>query len=293
MRINCILICFLLPAIFHFFGPAQAVVLATGKNISIFSILLFGMILLFRIICLRFKCDFRLVLFIHLCLNLTIFFLGALTRIYVFSRVGMDLTPFFPVVLAVGGGEALPEQSPPHPSGGAGEDSFGINVLLESFSKTSTGSPGTSVNKPEGPADNPVTPPGPSFQPPRVPYQPDEVIGGDSVDAIARRLLAKYPDPSYADVLREKANAVELFEVKREIYHRMAALDPTGDWLGRGTRALENARAHARMGEPSLESLLTQLDDLQRGGERSATFWKLKAKVPLKIFAPPEHSSTS
>lgn len=32
------------------------------------------------------------------------------------------------------------------------------------------------------------------------PYQPDEVIGGDSVQAIQSRLLAKKPSPSFDEI---------------------------------------------------------------------------------------------
>lgn len=283
--------------IIHFLEPERTVLLATGRNVVLFSILLLCVLFFFRFYCFRFKMKkkygFRLVVFMNFSLLFGISFLGSLIRIYVLSHVGLDLTPFFPLVLSVGAGEGLPLPSGESPYR---EDSFEMRVLLEPFSETST--EGTSVNQPEGegPAANPVTPPreeaGPSFQPPRVPYQPDEVIGGDSVDSIARRLLAKYPNPSYADMQRERENAAELFEVKVDIYRTMEGLDPTGDWLGRGTRALENPREHTRMGEPSLGSLLNQLEDLQRGGVRSETYWKLKGKVPLKRMDLPQNSST-
>ncbi|KAH0678001.1 hypothetical protein KY285_025802 [Solanum tuberosum] len=74
------------------------------------------------------------------------------------------------------------------------EDHFGIDVLLESWEKSTE--TGTSVDQPE-PEPGHVPPAiqvaprgneaGPSNQPPRVvpyPYQLDEVIGGDSVQSI-------------------------------------------------------------------------------------------------------------
>lgn len=50
----------------------------------------------------------------------------------------------------------------------------------------------------------------------------------------------------------------------------MAVLDPTGDWLGRGARALDNLRTAT--GEESLERLYSFLEDLNRAGVQSPTF---------------------
>jgi hypothetical protein len=69
----------------------------------------------------------------------------------------------------------------------------------------------------------------------------------------------------------------------------MTGLDPTGDWLGRGARALDNPRTAT--GEESLERLRSFLDDLNQGGKRSETFLQLKGKVFLRDN-PPENSST-
>ena len=60
----------------------------------------------------------------------------------------------------------------------------------------------------------------------------------------------------------------------------MTGLDPTGDWLGRGARALDNPRTAT--GEESLERLRSFLDDLNQGGKRSETFLQLKGKVFLR-----------
>ncbi|KAK3220935.1 hypothetical protein Dsin_014905 [Dipteronia sinensis] len=58
---------------------------------------------------------------------------GSLIRIYVFSHVGLDFTYVFPLILAVGGGQALPLPSPSDPSSSSSftEDSSEIGVLLE------------------------------------------------------------------------------------------------------------------------------------------------------------------
>lgn len=66
------------------------------------------------------------------------------------------------------------------------------------------------------------------------PYQPDEILGGDCVLSIQRRLLAKDPSPSFEVCQMARIQAEDLFEVKAEIIRRMAVLDPTGDWMGRG-----------------------------------------------------------
>lgn len=74
-----------------------------------------------------------------------------------------------------------------------------------------------------------------------------------------------------------RIQAEDLFEVKVEIIQQMADLDPTGDWMGRGARALENP--HTATGEESLEKLYALLDDLRGGGVRSLTFLSLQSKV--------------
>lgn len=194
----------------------------------------------------------------------------------------------------------------PGPSSGPsgpdnGEDPFDIDVLLESWpATTSSGSAetGTSVNQPESGRVPPANAPrgdeaGPSNQPPQgvvpYPYSPEEVIGGDSVLSIERRLLAAETAPSPLEIYLARINAEDLFEVKVEIIKLMTGLDPTGDWLGRGARALDNPRTAT--GEESLERLHSFLDDLNQGGKRSETFLQLKGKVFLRDN-PPENSST-
>lgn len=71
--------------------------------------------------------------------------------------------------------------------------------------------------------------------------------------------------------------AEDLFEVKVQILERMAELDPTGDWLGQGARALKNPGTAT--GEESLKRLHAFLDDLNQGGRGADTFFKLKGKV--------------
>lgn len=112
------------------------------------------------------------------------------------------------------------------------------------------------------------------------PYQPDEVIGGDSVLSIQRRLLAQYVYPSAEIIERARIEAEDIFEVKVDIIARMAPLDPEGDWLGRGARALDNPRTAT--GEESLDKLYRLRDDLAHGGIGSQSFWDLKGKVFLR-----------
>lgn len=114
----------------------------------------------------------------------------------------------------------------------------------------------------------------------RFPYHPDEMIGGDSVRSIERRLLEKLNSPTAADIYFAHIKAQDLFEIKVEIVRHMAGLDPEGDWLGRGARALDNPRTAT--GEPSLEQLYALLEDLNRGGVQSKTFSSLKNKVLSK-----------
>ncbi|KAK4336580.1 hypothetical protein RND71_044215 [Anisodus tanguticus] len=121
------------------------------------------------------------------------------------------------------------------------------------------------------------------------PYQADEVIGGDSVNAIKSRLLAKTPSPSFYEIEQARIDAQDRFEVKVEIIRQMAPLHPEGDWLGRGARALENPRTAT--GEHSLEKLHTLLSDLESRGVNSESFSQLKGKVPLRRGGD-EHSTT-
>ncbi|KAI5664333.1 hypothetical protein M9H77_23656 [Catharanthus roseus] len=115
---------------------------------------------------------------------------------------------------------------------------------------------------------------GPANQTPRAvpyPYQPDEVIGG---------IKALFPSSEMIEVARIQAE--DLFEVKVEIVKLMAGLDPMGDWMGWGTQTLKNS--HTSTGEYSLEKLYEKLEDLQRSGVKSSTFWELKkGKVLLRI----------
>ena len=131
---------------------------------------------------------------------------------------------------------------------------------------------------------NPVASPGeeagPSNQPLPIeayPYTDTEVIGGESVSAIQLRLLEKYPSPSAAIIERARLEAQDLFEVKVEIIRQMTALDPEGDWMGRGARALDNPRTAT--GEESLERLFSLLDNLREGEVESQAFSQLKSKV--------------
>ncbi|MFQ6650883.1 hypothetical protein Gotur_023401 [Gossypium turneri] len=73
-----------------------------------------------------------------------------------------------------------------------------------------------------------------------------------------------------------RIQAKDLFELKVEIIKLMAVLDPTGDWTGQGTRALDNLRTTT--GEKSLERLHAFLDDLNQNGKGSETFLQLKRK---------------
>lgn len=254
-----------------FLGPcflgSDGTHIMTTRNLVFFGIVILGLIFIFRLVSgfsrkKRSGFLFKL-LYISIYILLSVFFLhfrfyfgsffimsGALLIFCVSSEV----VTFSPV------------PSGPSSSSSYADDSFGIGVLLESWPKTTT-TEGTSVNQPEAgpvPPGNPVASPGeeagPANQTLQVvpyPYQPDEVIGGDCVLSIERRLLAKYSFPSSEVIQMTRIQAEDLFEVKVEIIKLMAGLDPTGDWMGRGARALENSRTAT--GEESLEILYALL----------------------------------
>lgn len=121
---------------------------------------------------------------------------------------------------------------------------------------------------------------GPSNRPLPVepyPYTDTEVIGGDSVSAIQRRLLGKYPFPSAEIIEGARLDAQDLFEVKVRIIREMEKWDPTGDWMGRGARALDNPRTAS--GEESLKRLFDIWEDLRETGPLSDVFSALQKKV--------------
>ncbi|GJV91457.1 hypothetical protein Tco_1539270 [Tanacetum coccineum] len=201
------------------------------------------------------------------------------------------------------GSLSLPDPSP-GPSGSENWDSsFEIDVLLEEWPTTAGGESaetGTSVNRPESGRVPPAThvaprgdEAGPSNQPPQgvpYPYHPEQVIGGDSVLSIERRLLSGQTTPSPLDIYLARIDAEDLFEAKVKILQRMAELDPTGDWERRGARALDNPRTAT--GEESLERRLSLFSDLDQGGRGSEAFVKLRGKVFRRETPPSEGSGT-
>ena len=113
------------------------------------------------------------------------------------------------------------------------------------------------------------------------PFQDDELIGGDCLNNVYRRLLEalqakKGEDLSLADYALTRYKAEDLFEVKVAIIRQMAPLDPEGDW-DRGAQALENARTST--GEGPLERLQALNADLERRGVKSEAFKLLQDKV--------------
>nr|QCQ81967.1 hypothetical protein [Ammopiptanthus mongolicus] len=137
----------------------------------------------------------------------------------------------------------------------------------------STERAGTSENQTAAgpvPPANPVAPGEADILPVvPYPYQEDEMIGGDSVLSIRRRLLASNAQPSAEDINLAHLDAQDRFEVKVDIIQQMAVLDPSGDWTGRGARALDNPRAASSEGEPSLRELYRLRDELHEGGVQS------------------------
>lgn len=122
----------------------------------------------------------------------------------------------------------------------------------------------------------------------RYPYNPELVIGGDSVLSIEGRLLRDQIAPSPIDIYLARVNAEELFEVKVDIIRKMTVLDPTGDWMGRGARALDNPRGESPSNFGQLKYFL---DNLRRGGRESGTFRQLARKVRLRAVED-QHSAT-
>lgn len=165
-----------------------------------------------------------------------------------------------------------PGEGAPNMGGGSGDSGwtdFDLDVLAEPSSETDL--EGTSVNQPEAGRVPPALPVAPEEAgiPPVVPYpyQEDEMIGGDSVLSIRKRLLASNSEPSAEAINLAHLDAQDRFEVKVDIVRHMAVLDPSGDWMVRGARALDNPHASSSEGEPSLIELYRIRDELYEGGE--------------------------
>jgi hypothetical protein len=173
------------------------------------------------------------------------------------------------------------------PSSATSGESSWTRYLESSETRPSadTGSP--SVNQLEGHPANPVASPG-EAGPSNLrtapvtpfPYRDDEIIGGDSVESIKWRFVERLRDPSLIDDYLCHIEAQETFEAKVSIIQTMAGLDPRGDWIGRGARALDNP--HTSTGEQPIERLSQIRDDLSAHGTRSKFFSELQQKVFLK-----------
>jgi hypothetical protein len=116
--------------------------------------------------------------------------------------------------------------------------------------------------------------------PGRFPYEPDELIGGDSVLSIRRRLLSSKPFPSAEEIYFAQVQAEDLFEVKAQIIQKMKVLYPEGDWMQQGARALDSP--NSATGESSLKRLYGLLNDLEQNGKTSRAFFSLSEKVALR-----------
>lgn len=212
------------------------------------------------------------------CSSTLAFVIGCAFRALVTGGVGANM-------VIPSGGEIIPSNSgsggPSH-SNSWTEDSFSIGVLMEPFPETSKEG-GSTASADAGPVPHGNTvsnsTEGPA-SPVRFPYEPDELIGGDSVSSIQRRLLSSNPRPSAEEIGFARIEAEDLFEVKVEIIRRMEVLDPTGDWMRRGARALDSP--NSATGESSLKRLYGFLEDLRENGKTSSAFFSLSEKVALR-----------
>lgn len=165
--------------------------------------------------------------------------------------------------------------------------------MLEDSASSGRSSSTSAVNQPL-PGEQATPPALPVMQEAALPYVPypyqkNEIIGGDSVESIERRLLGRSLSPSAHDIYLARINAEDLFEVKVDIIREMAGLHPSGDWMGRGARALDNPRTAT--GEERLSILHHMLDDLQTRNFQSATFRLLVERVHLRA-GEDQHSAT-
>lgn len=189
-----------------------------------------------------------------------------------------------------------PSEADPEGPSNSALFTYTSDLAEDSASSGRSRSTASSVNQPlQGeqamPPALPVMQEAANRAPPYVPYPYplNEIIGGDSVESIQRRLLGTNLNPSAHAIRMARIQAEDLFEVKVDIIRKMAGLHPSGDWMGRGARALDNPRTAT--GEEDLARLHQMLDDLQSGNLQSATFWLLVERVRLRA-GEDQHSAT-
>lgn len=215
-------------------------------------------------------------------------------RLHVFS--GMDLTAFFPLVFSVGTVQGLPEQAGQPPAQPQELELLQRASSSEWFTYTSDLEENSSASGGHSRSTESVNQPGEQAMPPALPvmqeaaneedrpifWNPDYLFGGDSKNSIQRRLLSQSHNPSAQDIYLAGIQAEDLFQVKVDIIRQMATLDPEGDWLGRGARALDNPRT--KTGEESLANLYKLRDELAQRGISSPSFGDLKMKVFRRLI---------
>ncbi|KAL4340401.1 hypothetical protein GQ457_08G031000 [Hibiscus cannabinus] len=266
-----------------------------GTNLTLLGIILIGLIFLFLKYSFLLNKDSRVKSILHislLCGTVLYFSFFRSYAIAEFGRFAAEFVTLFMGTCAVtgssGGADLFGHGNP----GNASSELFTYTSDLEEDSASSGRSISTSsVNQPipreqAGPS-NAVPAPQPAAAPAAQQHNhlaagPNnhEVVGGERMEDIVRRLLLKSDNPSAMDIRLAEIQAEDLFEVKAEIINRMAILHPEGDWENRGARALENSRTLT--GEESLERLYRLRDDIVQNGISSEKFRYLKNKVFLR-----------
>lgn len=272
-----------------YFGGKEGISLLSGHNLALFGLVLLIILILFRfdskelIVLLGPNFFYFISIFLFFVTSLYFFFL----RISIYPELGGLL---FDCLL---GGKmgviGLPSSEAERIEGssrGSGWTTHDLDMLAESSSRAETDTTSSSVNKPEGEPPFPRTnasgdSAGPSTVSP-FPFQEDEVIGGDCLKNVYRRLLTaaeakKGEDLSLGEYGLIRYQAEDLFEAKVSIIRQMAPLDPEGDWDRRGAQALENSRTTT--GEETLERLQALNADLEERGVQSEAFRLLKGRV--------------
>jgi hypothetical protein len=230
-------------------------------NVIVLGMLFFLFLFLFRLYAFRLhiKCGSRIVLMIYIGLLCFTSLFCYFIRIYVVWGIGFFFLGGTSLIMGMNSSESWGEY---------------IRTSTEGASTASADAGpvphgNTVSNSTEGPAS-----------PGRFPYEPDELIGGDSVLSIQRRLLASKPFPSAEEIDFARMQAEDLFEVKVQIIHKMQVLDPTGDWMRQGARALDSP--NSATGESSLKRLYSFLEDIEQNGKTSRAFFSLSEKVALR-----------
>ena len=185
----------------RFLGSEGTAIMTTPSSLVLFSILIFGLIFLFR--CVKQKKKGFLLLFFYINLYVVFYLFVHLVRLQCFSFFCKGALAF--VILGVASGEIIPSSGPSHSTSWT-EDSFEIGVLMEPFSDTEMGGTSARSSIPRVAGDEA----GPSHQ--------GSVVENASLESSMRNRIARLEQDN-SPYLLDKAKGEYWAHIKQELDH--------------------------------------------------------------------------